>query len=277
MPVVTPPGFLTRRDMYQMGWTLTLVRKLLPKADAKQEKARGYIRMEIALYRKERVEAAMATEEFESFQEKRRLKLEAPIRRAAMFERVYKNWRAALPDACIGLHSLNRYAKHATCSLDNRTEIYALKNQMVELLYQKGYCTACWIHTQVLPAKVCRECMGTSPRYTGDDYCDRCANTGEYLPAKTLRFYVFKFAIGRGYTWHQPDNLVKFPVDVTREPEAWSGIEREKPLGMARSQLGAAKGLLRWVMDKAKEAEPMVEHFEVGVSVPLKGIQDGLF
>ena len=154
------------------------------------------------------------------------------------------------------MHNLNRYAKHRTCSRANQTEIYDLKNRFVELLYTRGCCTACWIHVLVLPAKRCNACYGS-----GDDgECDRCGGSGIYLSEKRLRFYVFKIQVGgqRLYCWHQPDHLVKFPVTTTREPAEWSGVERDKPLGMPRSKLAAAKALIGWVLEKSKEPETQI-------------------
>lgn len=242
--------------LYELGWTAAAVKSLLGPADDTVQVRRGAWFLKKHLYERARVTAAMERPEFLAIALRRKAKAEAPARRRAQFEAFYADHRAAFADAAKGLHALNRYAKWRECSLEHRTEIYDLKNRFVELLYREGHCTACWIHQQVLPPKLCRECGGDSPKWT-DDWCERCANSGEYLPAKTLHFYCFQFAVGRGYTWHQPDKLVRFPVSVTEPPKQWEGVIKEKPLSMPRTEFARAKELLRWVLDRSAGAPPV--------------------
>lgn len=245
-------------DLRAMGWTTGLIHSLLGNPDEKEDISRGAYRCQRHFYAKDRVEAAMLLPAWSVATQRRDERMRRPALRMEGFQRKYQTWRAAVPDACNALHSLNRYAKHRTCSPANKVEIYGLKNLFVEVLYRGGFCTACWEHILVLPAKECRACRGTDPD------CDRCDGCGIYLAEKRLKFYCFRIALGRGYTWHQPDNLVKFPVETTREPADWSGVERDKPLGMPRSALGAAKDLVRWVVDQARVApgEARVEFSE---------------
>jgi len=190
----------------------------------------------------------MESGEFRECQLRRKKIAAAPEKRKANFARKYQTWRNAVPDACKGMHSLNRYAKHQGISTANKTEIYQLKNELVELLWRAGYCVECWIHVLTLPAKPCWDCGGS-----GDGgECERCNGTGEYLSAKKLRFYCFRFNVsGRIYTWHQPDKLVKWQVQTTGEPANWEGVERDKPLAMPKSQFAEAKDVIRWVLSKS--------------------------
>jgi hypothetical protein len=174
-------------------------------------------------------------------------RISAHVRRIGEFDQRFRGWQGALPEACAALFSLNRFCKHAECSWQSREEIYDLKNRLVKLLYKDGYCTAAWEHRLVLPAKICRDCGGS-----GDGgCCDRCDGTGEYLPAKTVRFICFRFEVGVRYTWHQPVELVRFPVTMTDAPADWQPGEREKPVPMPRRQFAAAKDLIRWVLEQS--------------------------
>ena len=246
---------LKRSDLWSLGWTPTLVKALLSEPDEKEEIKKGVYHSWRHWYAQERVSAAMQCPAWVAARAAKERRQARPALRRQAFQRVYPTWRAAVPDACKGLHALNRLAKHRTCTEANKAEIYALKNTFVELLYTQGFCTAAWLHILTLPAKPCYSCGGTGDQ--GD--CDRCGGSGNYLSEKRLRFYCFRFSVGRGYTWHQPDNLVTFPVTTTAAPANWSGVERDKPLGMPRSKLAAAKDLLRWVVAQAKGSAPEPE------------------
>lgn len=292
---VAPPGYLTTRDLIAKGWSAPLIKKLLPKPCAVQNHSRGVYRITRNLYEVERIEALMQSPEFAEAQANQTahaaIRAAAPERRRNELDRKYSSWRAALPEACVGLHSANRYAKHNTCSAEHRAEIYRLKNAFVELLYKCGYCTACFEHVLVLPAKLCRDCGGQSgtPEWRrptrredgwgcDDGYCERCDNTGIYLSEKRLTFYCFKVAIGRGYLWHQPDSLVNWPVVTTQPPADWTPGDREKPLLVSRAHFAEVKDLLRWVLEKA-EAEPdkEPEYLPARDLVTMAGEQEGLF
>ena len=161
----------------------------------------------------------------------------------------------ALLDAATAMLDLNRQAKR--CSKSESQEIYALKSRFIRMLYEDGKCMSVQRHLLTLPAKECRACWGCG--------CDRCNDTGEYLPAKTLTNYVFTFKIyGVRFCWHQPQPNVTFPVTVTL-PDGVMPVLISKPLVTRKSQLTEAMLpetqesqltdamlLVTWVVDNLK-------------------------
>jgi hypothetical protein len=229
-----------QRQLLKLGWSRTLISKLLGGPDEKRFRRAGCC-CQRYLYLRGRVEHAMKTPEFAACVERREKRRTAPARRFVVW---YKTWREALPAACAGLFSLNRFAKHESCGQEERDEIYRLKDRLVEVLYGAGLCAACWVHLVEQPAKVCWNCDG--------DGCSRCDYSGEWLPKRTLRFYCFRFVVGeKTYVWHQPDRLVRFRVETTEPDAEWNGVVTEKPVGMTRAELGRAKDLVRWVVESA--------------------------
>lgn len=191
---------LKSSDLFHLGWTRPLINRLLVKPDEVEQVKKGSYRIERYLYDPARVEAVMRLPEFVAAVSEREHRKKAPERRRKNFTRTYQsNWHLALPVAAEHLRQLNRFAKWRTCSQANKTAIYDLKNQFIRLLYEAGFCSACWIHRLTLPEKRCRVCYGEG------DFCDRCDGTGVYQTAKVLKFYCFQFEIGaKRYTWHQP-------------------------------------------------------------------------
>jgi len=101
----------------------------------------------------------------------------------------------------------------------------------------------------------CNRCEGKG---IADDYdedasgdCSRCCGTGWYREAGKLEFIVFRFRIAdQVYCWHQPRELVKWPVELTDEAEAWQTEQEEKPLNMNQRKFADAKALVRFVIEK---------------------------
>jgi hypothetical protein len=58
---------------------------------------------------------------------------------------------------------------------------------------------------------------------------------------------------GQRYSWHQPEDLVHFDVEITESPsENWeAGVV--KPVEMPRRKFGEGKALIRWVLDLYSE------------------------
>lgn len=159
------------------------------------------------------------------------------LRMRAFGER-YGDWRAALPDACAAMFSLNRAAKHPGYRVD-RLVIYGLKDGLIELLHgTPGFCVGCFRHLVRYP---CWSCDGAG--------CGRCGGNGVH---HILGFICFQFVVrGQAYCWHQPESLVRFPVRFTEEAKYWDGGAGEKPVGMRRAKFAEAKDLVRWVLARA--------------------------
>lgn len=118
------------------------------------------------------------------------------------------------------MYHLNHFAKER---YDARGYIYKLKNELIRLWHQRGYCTNVSWQKQTLD---CWSCAGTG----GDDYhcgcafnddecpfaakcnceCQKCGGTGIYAQHRLCRF---EFTIARqNYVWHQPERLVDWIV-----------------------------------------------------------------
>lgn len=109
---------------------------------------------------------------------------------------------------------LNRYVRQCRCE-----SIYALKNHLVRVLYQRGFCVQVTAERQDLP---CWTCGGTG---VFDDeqgvLCERCDGTGVY---RSHALYRFVFAVhGQRYVWHQPARLVDWPLGCAYDPNAPTG------------------------------------------------------
>lgn len=249
---------INKQQLYRAGWTPALIAELLGAPDLVQHHSKGLARWVEHLYRRERVDAAARDPRFAAVQERREARKRHSLEKLADLPRRYPTWRAALPEACAGLFSLNRYAKHRNCGAVQRNEIYRLKNDLIELLYRHGYCTNAWIHRLTLAAKSCRECGGT-----GED-CSHCGYTGVYREASVIEFWCFQFCVeGRRYCWHQPSTQMDFAPAETVPPQEWSGLPGgEKPVLLARSEFAAVKALIRWVIERA--AEPDAQPAEAG-------------
>lgn len=114
--------------------------------------------------------------------------------------------RTGLTMPTMALWRLNRYANNLGRGSKRRI-IYALKNAYIRMLYEQGYCTQAVLETQKL------ECWHTRAYNDGwDDYCPKCDNTGIYAE---YELYRFTFNVdGCWYSWHQPVDLVDFPVQL---------------------------------------------------------------
>ena len=177
------------------------------------------------------------------------------LRSAAIREKRYAKrytfWMDALPDAAGALFEMNRWAKYSECC--DADAIYRLKNDLIRLLYQRGYCTECYLHYTTLPPKECWSCNGTglwhSWDYNIEDDCRKCDGTGIYLPETTLAFVVFRFVVGeKSYCWHQPRETVRFEFRTTAEPSEYKLPGEERPVSLTARQRTEAKHLIEWVL-----------------------------
>lgn len=114
------------------------------------------------------------------------------------------NEPAAIAAHC--MFHLNRYARTGR----ETDTIYQLKNHLVRIFHQAGYCRSVRLHQQTLE---CWGCYGSGVYRESGDYeeiCYKCGGTGIY---RQHVLYAFHFSIaGRHYAWHQPQSLVTWPV-----------------------------------------------------------------
>jgi hypothetical protein len=165
------------------------------------------------------------------------------------FVRKYESRKSAIPDAAEALFSLNRHAKRVRCRKAHREEIYELKSAFIERLCAQGFLSAAGEHSVEQPARTCWTCEG--------DGCERCDDTGNFLPARTLVYAVLQFVIaGRTYIWHQPSDLVSWSIpNVEKLPHGdWAPLnDEEKPVAMHPNKFARAKALIRWVVEEANQ------------------------
>lgn len=130
--------------------------------------------------------------------------------------------KALLAAEC--MFALNR---HVAGVRFRRQEIYTLKNNLIRMLYNSGYCTHVALHKQTL---ICHGCGGTGEYRSfgdGDMEWSRCYGTGIYAINK---LHYFEFNIdGKIYKWHQPSKLVDWPVDIPAE-DKYKELDSVKPI-----------------------------------------------
>jgi hypothetical protein len=104
----------------------------------------------------------------------------------------------------------NHYAMQHKQSL-YASQVYSLKNKIIEMFYQLGYCQDVTIHRQSFE---CWSCGGTG-QYSDWQECYKCDGTGVY---RSVLLYRFRFVIGQTqFIWHQPKPLVNFDVVLSNE------------------------------------------------------------
>ncbi|MEO2034954.1 MAG: hypothetical protein ABGZ35_22975 [Planctomycetaceae bacterium] len=119
----------------------------------------------------------------------------------------------ALESACSALFHLNRYVKRSENNIDFRTQVYGLKNRLIDHLYGAGFCDRVELHTDTKAVQVCYGCDGG--RRCDGDICERCDGTGIWQDSIVLVFVVFSFVVvGTRYTWHQPEGLINFKYEI---------------------------------------------------------------
>jgi hypothetical protein len=207
----------------------------------------------------------------------------APAGRRERLARRYPDPHQAIPAAAEALFSLNRYTKRSRCNREHRDEIYALKSDLVRLLYARGYASDVHEHHRDRPGRLCRRgcrpmtaeqlaAFDAMPRVQVDhdhdtsrlhshhnddegewfdDVCRRCEGTGWYRRPGTDVFVVFHFQVeGQFYCWHQPVEWVDWPYEVTAEAQPWSNVQEEKPIVIPARKFANAKALIRFVVDE---------------------------
>lgn len=262
---------LNKRALVKLGWTPGLVEALLGKPDEVKHHQHGLKHWTEHLYTRDRVIEAARDPRFVAHLERRKARAASAERRRAAIPQKYPTWKEALPEACAGMFSLNRYAKHQACSEMQKVEIYRLKNELIKVLYQGGFATAAWIHRLQQEARPCWGCEGAG----GD--CDRCDGSGIYQSARVLEFWCFRFLIAeKPYCWHQPRHLVDFTPAESVPPQDWEGFtSQEKPIAIPKARFAAIKELLRWLIDRANAAadgEENTSEASVEERLPFDGL-----
>lgn len=270
---------LTSADILEReGWTRAAINKFLPRPDATETwRYSGHGSGLRFFYDDARVISVESSGQFRIWKNQRAARIARAALRAveelaivrartealayakalrlAKLAECYEDWHSALPVACEYLFDLNRYAKHHECGRMTRDRIYAAKNLLLEVLYHHGYSSECYEHHTVLDAKICFGCDGTGQ---DEDFgnCMRCGGTGVFAPPKRLQFVIFRFQVeGKHYCWHQPYNLVRFPIVTTREPAEFSLTAEKKPVSLPFASVGEALELIEWVIAQAINTE----------------------
>jgi hypothetical protein len=242
---------LTLQSILERGWTRSMVDALLGEPDDWRDNPKYRSAAPMRLYLYKRVVEMEATPDFAERLEKANVRRRGKDYTPALAKK-YGDPAAGVYDAAEALFTLNRYAKHDSCTRKHQSEIYELKNRFVAWLVEQGHLVGWGTHEIVQPARDL-ECFCVSRH--GECGCRRCDYTGVHrrLPERALTFIVLRFSLaGRTYTWHQPDDYVlvdyssKAPKLVTAGDD-WAP-EREKPIEMPRSTFARAKALIRWVM-----------------------------
>jgi len=155
------------------------------------------------------------------------------------------------------MFNLNRYTKWRSCSGSHRDMIYGLKNQLVELLYERNFYEAAWLHEVTPPVGCCFACNGEGVDWS-DALCWKCGGSGGYV-APVRRYACFAFLVaGQRYTWHQPIDSLSFEPVYTETAETWVDGIGEKPIELAAKKLAEAKELVAWVLaSAAKDVGPV--------------------
>lgn len=202
--------------------------------------------------------------------QERRAKARARARDRRLINK-YPQWQDALPDAAEAMFNLNRYAKHRSCTQENREDIYDMKNRLVRLLYTLGLCESAHLHQVPMPGKPCYGCNGTGTAtrkferldFEEEDFddsdlaCYRCGGSGWYQQPTTFEYVCFKFSIGgKPYCWHQPKGSVDFEYQLVEAPNDWVPDQGAKELTMRRARLSKAKEVVRYVLAEGETEVP---------------------
>jgi hypothetical protein len=177
-----------------------------------------------------------------------------PAERAARLRERYPDWQDALLAAAEALFNLNRYAKWRECSREHRATIYELKEEFICLLCRLGLAERVAEHVVPVVGIRCRACGGwaSDGDASDEEECQSCSGTGWWRSPDSGRYLVFDFSIrGKRFSWHQPSDLVTWPVTVTGVGQEWRPDPEPKPVGMRSSKFADAKALLRFVLDSA--------------------------
>ena len=146
----------------------------------------------------------------------------------------------AIQDAAQALYLLNRFCKNKRlCSYEQKEEIYHLKSQFINYLYDAGYCTKTFAQEVNLPD--CAHCLNQPPK---DTICSKCGRDAK----KQNQFYVFRFKIGaKSYQWHQPVHQFPHSIEVEKKLAPMNKL-KARDIHLKTEAVTEKMALLRWVL-----------------------------
>jgi len=197
------------------------------------------------LYDENEVNKLIGTPLIESFKKKEK----KPKDYFSIFENKYHDHLEALPLVCHYLFNLNRYPKHASCSQENKEEIYSIKNEIIKFLYNNHYCIRV---TEDFEEKFyheleCRNCHGWG--------CEECDYSGIYSEERNERimYYCFYFSVNNvTYCWHQLQQYVYYHVEVSTNISEQINPTITKEITLNKTKFKEAKELCKWFLSKEK-------------------------
>jgi hypothetical protein len=255
------PSEFDRQGLRSRGWTDGLIRRFLPEPDnthtrryyrytidvnvysrkrvlriertkkflvAKEQADKRRISSEIGLEtrrRNEEQELERRHQEMDRWLAEEKAKEKTRLRKRfagypGCFTRRYRerNTAEAIAKACEAMFALNRYAKHSCTHSD---EIYSVKNRLLELLWDQGFCVQAHL-----------------ARSPGDPY--------QGLPGN--QYWAFRFSVaGVTYSWHQPRRHA-FWASERGEPQPHTVLAEVKSVEMTERKLSAGLAVLHWVL-----------------------------
>lgn len=154
----------------------------------------------------------------------------------------YTKKSEAIKDAAQATYILNRFCKNKRlCSYETKEEIYQLKGQMVNYLYEKGLCIESYRQKIKMPnCDICKD----RPAFKKDKKCNSCGRKG----GLNDQFYVFRFKVGnKTYQWHQPIDLFPHEVTVTKELAPMNKL-KSKDIYLKPKEVEEKLALVKWLL-----------------------------
>lgn len=177
----------------------------------------------------------------------------------------YPEWKHALRPAADAMFNFNRFAKWSSTSQLRRRELYELKDQLIERLYNNGYCRELLVHATEAEEEDCEKCQGTGTDWKSQP-CTECEGKGAITLGAPQEHLAFCFHIDGGwYNWHTPRKGIQWHYELMEstaespEPRDWKPKGEEKPIAIEPEAFLHAEALIRFVLhgfreeDKAKK------------------------
>jgi hypothetical protein len=141
--------------------------------------------------------------------------------------------------AAAALFPLNRLAKHPGAP---SVEIYSLKNRLLELLWDRGYCYSA--DMAQAPGRDQFEsgdgCIG------GENGCGDHPGRIARIPGS--RYWSLRFRVGgHDYSWHQPVDVARW-ASRRGEAQVHEVFAEAKPVDLGPGEVKARLALLHWVL-----------------------------